>query len=74
MALGFCSANLSIGVYSLTPEEVVSVVNNRVIGMLGKYFDEFLVHKDRRCVPESHCPLDSVYLTLSTETSSSWRP
>lgn len=48
MTLGICSANLSIGVYNVMSDRVLSIVNNRILGIAGKQFDRFLVHKGKR--------------------------
>ena len=48
MALGICSANISIGVFNLMHEEVLSIANNRIVGIAGKTYDQFLVHRGIR--------------------------
>lgn len=50
MTLGICSANISIGVINLMASQVLSIENNRIIGIMGQCFDQFLVHKGIRCV------------------------
>lgn len=42
MALGICSANLSIGVFNFLSEQVILIENNRVLGIGGRNANEKL--------------------------------
>lgn len=36
MTLGICSSNLSIGFFNLAAKKVISMVNNRIVGITGR--------------------------------------
>lgn len=50
MTIGVCSANISIGLITIVSDEVLSIVNNRITGIIGESFDRYLVHKGKRWV------------------------
>lgn len=44
-----CSCNLTLGIYQRTTTEFIDVKDkNKVVGVMGRIYDKFLVHRDQR--------------------------
>ena len=52
--MALCSKNLTIGVYSWAPSEFIDIRNNVIVGVMGKYYDQYMVHKEERNCKFSH--------------------
>ena len=49
--MGFCAHNLSIGVFGRGYMDFLYILpNTTIIGVVGRLYDQFLVHKNRRSV------------------------
>ena len=46
--MALCISNITIGVYSGLSEIYIKVHENKVTGLFGDYYDQFLVHKGER--------------------------
>lgn len=47
--MGFCARNLSLGVFGRSYQDFLEILpNTTIIGVVGRLYDQFLVHKNRR--------------------------
>lgn len=52
--MALCSMNLTIGVYSYAPTELIDIKDNVIVGVMGKIYDNYMVHRGKRDCKFSH--------------------
>lgn len=52
--MALCAANLTIGIYSYAPTEFIDIKNNVIVGVMGKKYDDYMVHRGKRNCKFSH--------------------
>lgn len=43
-----CANNLSLGFFANMPDFLLKIKGNRIEGIIGKFYDEYTVHKNKR--------------------------